>query len=82
MVSGPTPPFSGVMAARSVRARTLAARSPFKTPPSEAVPASMTVAPGLTISLVIRPGTPVAVMMTSKFLSWARSDPRWKSSTS
>lgn len=60
---GPTPPVVGVMAARSVRVRTSSATSPFKTPSSLAVPASITDAPGLTMLLVMRPGTPVAVMM-------------------
>lgn len=64
MVSGPTPPRIGVMAARSVRARTSSATSPLMMPSSEAVPASTMIVPGLTISEVIRPGTPVAVMMT------------------
>ena len=55
----------GVMAARLVRSRTLLSRSPFKTPFSLAVPASITTAPDLIISSVIRSGTPVAVIMIS-----------------
>lgn len=62
---GPTPPVMGVMAERSVLWRTSSARSPFRTPSSEAVPASMMVAPGFTIELVINPGCPVAVMIIS-----------------
>lgn len=46
-VSGPTPPVGGVRAARSFLLRTSGARSPFKTPSSEAVPASIMQAPGL-----------------------------------
>ena len=46
-VRGPTPPVSGVMAERSFLSRTSLARSPFKTPSSEAVPASTMQAPGL-----------------------------------
>ena len=45
-MSGPTPPFSGVMAVRSVRARTSSETSPLMTPSSEAVPASTITAPG------------------------------------
>ncbi len=62
---GPTPPFTGVIAVRSVRSRTSGATSPFSWPSSEAVPASIMVVPGLTMSLVMRPGMPVAVMMIS-----------------
>ena len=64
MVSGPTPPTTGVMAVRSWRARTESATSPTRWPSSLAVPASTMVAPGLIISLEISPGTPVAVIMT------------------
>ena len=64
-VRGPTPPMVGVIAVRSVRVRTAGARSPFKTPPSLAVPASTRIAPGVTISFVMSPGVPVAVMMRS-----------------
>ena len=81
-MSGPTPPFSGVRAVRSWRARTSGARSPLSTPSSLAVPASTIVVPGLTKSLVMRPGWPVAVMIISKSLSLERSEPRWKSVTS
>ncbi len=62
---GPTPPTTGVMAVRSVRVRTSSATSPFRTPFSLAVPASIMVASGLTMLFVIKSGTPVAVMMTS-----------------
>lgn len=62
---GPTPPIFGVMAVRSVRARTSSATSPFKTPFSDAVPASTITAPGLTILFVIIPGLPVAVIIMS-----------------
>lgn len=62
---GPTPPIVGVMAVRSVRVRTSSATSPFRTPFSLAVPASIMVAPSLTMLFVIKSGTPVAVMMTS-----------------
>lgn len=65
MVRGPMPPIFGVMAVRSVRERISSATSPFKTPFSEAVPASTRTAPGLTKSLEINPGTPVAVMIIS-----------------
>lgn len=75
-VRGPTPPVVGVMAARSVRSRTLLSRSPFRTPFSLAVPASTITAPGLIISLVIKPGAPVAVIMMSYWLSFVRSSPR------
>ena len=78
---GPTPPVTGVMAARSVRSRTASATSPFKTPSSLAVPASIRVAPGFTIELVINPGCPVAVMIISYWLSFVKSEPRWKRST-
>lgn len=74
-VRGPTPPFSGVMAFRSVRVRTSSEASPFKTPPSEAVPASTRVAPGFNIELEINPGTPVAVMIISYWLSFVKSSP-------
>lgn len=76
IVRGPTPPRTGVMAARSVREWISSLISPLKTPSSLAVPASTTTAPGLIISLVIRPGWPVAVMMISKSFSLARSEPR------
>ena len=76
MVRGPTPPFAGVMAVRSVRARTLSATSPFKTPSSLAVPASTTTAPGLIISSEIKPGTPVAVIIISYSVSIVKSEPR------
>lgn len=76
MVMGPTPPVTGVMAAMSVRVRTLSAMSPFKIPSSLVVPASTTTAPGLIISEVISPGTPVAEIMMSKFFSSARLEPR------
>ena len=79
---GPTPPMIGVMAARSVRARTAGATSPFKIPFSLAVPASTRMAPGLTISSEISPGIPVALMIISKFLSFVKSSPRWKMATS
>ena len=62
---GPTPPVVGVMAVRSWRFLTSSARSPFKTPSSEAVPASTIQAPGLMKELVISPGAPVAVMIIS-----------------
>ena len=65
MVRGPTPPVMGVMAERSLRERTSSVRSPFKTPSSEAVPASTRMAPGFTIELVINPGCPVAMMIIS-----------------
>ncbi len=77
MVSGPTPPVVGVMAVRSSGSRPSGARSPFKTPSSLAVPASITTAPGLIMELVIKPGVPVAVMITSNSLSSVRSEPRW-----
>ena len=76
MVKGPTPPILGVMAARSERSRTTSATSPFKTPSSLAVPASTRTAPGLTKSSEIRPGTPVALMIISKSLSFVKSSPR------
>lgn len=63
MVMGPTPPIVGVMAERSVRERASLLRSPFRTPSSEAVPASTTTQPGAIISEVMRPGIPVAVTM-------------------
>lgn len=62
---GPTPPVIGVIALRSLRSRISLARSPFKTPSSEAVPASTIQAPGLTKESLIKPGTPVAVIMMS-----------------
>ena len=73
-VRGPTPPVMGVMAARSVLLRTSSARSPFKTPSSEAVPASTRMASGFTIELVINPGCPVAVMIISYWLSFVKSE--------
>ncbi len=74
-MSGPTPPLIGVMAARSVRVRTSSATSPFSIPSSEAVPASMTMAPGFIMELEIRPGTPVAVIIISYWLSFVKSEP-------
>ena len=62
---GPTPPVMGVRAERSFLSRTSGARSPFKTPSSEAVPASTIQAPGLTMVLLINSGTPVAVIIIS-----------------
>ncbi len=76
MVRGPTPPILGVMAVRSERSRTASATSPFKTPSSLAVPASTITAPGLIKSSEIRPGTPVALIIISKFLSFVKSSPR------
>ena len=64
-VSGPTPPTFGVMAVRSVRFRISSLTSPSKIPFSLAVPASTMTAAGLTISEVMRFGTPVAVTITS-----------------
>ena len=78
MVRGPTPPMVGVMAVRSVRSRTSGETSPFKTPSSLAVPASMMTAPGFIIESEIRPGMPVAVMTISYWLSFVKSSPRWK----
>ena len=46
-----------------MRSLTSFATSPFKTPFSEAVPASTTTAPGLTMEFLMRLGTPVAVIM-------------------
>ncbi len=63
IVSGPTPPMMGVMAARSVRARTSGEMSPFRTPFSLAVPASIRVVSEAIISVVTRLGVPVAVMI-------------------
>lgn len=65
IVSGPTPPVSGVMAVRSWRLLTSGDTSPFKTPSSDAVPASTIIAPGFTYSSRINPGLPVAVMIIS-----------------
>ena len=76
MVRGPTPPSFGVMAVRSVRSRTSSARSPFKTPFSEAVPASTMTEPGAMRELEINPGTPVAVMIISYCLRFVKSSPR------
>jgi len=64
-VRGPTPPVGGVRAVRSCLSRTFSARSPFRTPSSDAVPASTMQAPGLTKELVISPGAPVAVIIIS-----------------
>ena len=75
-MSGPTPPVVGVMAVRSVRLRTSVETSPFKTPSSLAVPASMTTAPGFTMESEIRPGMPVAVIIISYWLSFVKSSPR------
>ena len=75
MVRGPTPPMVGVMAVRSVLSRISSETSPFKTPSSEAVPASTMVAPDLIKELEIRPGTPVAVMIISYWLSFVKSSP-------
>ena len=73
---GPTPPVTGVMAARSVRARTASETSPFKMPFSLAVPASTTTAPGLIMESEIKPGTPIAVVIISYWLSFVKSSPR------
>ena len=78
---GPTPPSSGVIALRSVRAWTSGERSPLRTPLSEAVPASMITTPGRTIESTISPGMPVAEMIISYWLSFVKSEPRWKMST-
>ena len=64
-VRGPTPPVMGVMAVRSVRFLTSSETSPFKTPSSLAVPASTIQVLGEIIELVIRFGTPVAVIIMS-----------------
>ena len=48
IVSGPTPPIVGVMAVRSFLSLILGSRSPFRTPFSEAVPASTKMLPGFT----------------------------------
>ena len=77
-VRGPMPPVMGVIALRLVRVRTVSSISPFKTPFSLAVPASRIVAPGLIIELEISPGTPVAEMIISYWLSFVKSSPRWK----
>ena len=66
----------GVMAVRSVRVRTSSATSPFRIPFSLAVPASTITAPGPTIESEINPGTPVAVMIVSYWLSFVKSEPR------
>ena len=73
---GPTPPIFGVMAVRSVRARTASSTSPFRTPFSLAVPASTIVVPGATIELEIKPGTPVAVIIISNCLRFVKSETR------
>ena len=75
-VRGPTPPVLGVMAVRSLRSRTSFARSPFRTPSSDAVPASTIQAPGLIKEFLIKPGLPVAVIIISYSLSSPRSSPR------
>ena len=62
---GPTPPILGEIAERSVRVRTASSTSPTKMPFSEAVPASIMAQPGFTISDLISPGTPVAVIIIS-----------------
>ncbi len=54
----------------------VSATSPFKTPSSLAVPASTIMAPDLTKSSEIRPGTPVAVIIISNCLSFVKSSPR------
>ena len=64
------------MAVRSVRLYNSEVRSPLMTPSSEAVPASTRMAPGEIKSLVINPGTPVAVMIISNCLSFVKSSPR------
>lgn len=64
-VRGPTPPSRGVMAVRSVLSLMSSEMSPFRTPFSEAVPASTITVPGLTMELSIRCGIPVAVTMMS-----------------
>lgn len=75
-VRGPTPPILGVIAVRSVRAWRLSVMSPFRTPFSEAVPASTMTAPDFIISSEISPGRPVAVMIISYCLSFVKSEPR------
>lgn len=75
-VKGPTPPILGVMAVRSLRFLTSSATSPFKIPFSEAVPASTKQAPGFTWTSEISPGTPVAVIIISYWLSFVKSEPR------
>ena len=80
-VRGPTPPFSGVMAVRSWRSRSSSEASPLMMPFSEAVPASIRTAPGLIMELEINPGTPVAEMIISYWLSFVKSSPLWKTVT-
>lgn len=65
IVSGPTPPISGVMAVRSLRFLISGSRSPFMMPFSLAVPASTRVAPGFIRLFLIKPGTPVADIIIS-----------------
>lgn len=72
---GPTPPTTGVMAVRSFLVYNSGAKSPFITPSSLAVPASIRVAPGEIKSLDINPGTPVADMIISKSLRFVKSSP-------
>lgn len=76
MVRGPTPPFIGVMAARSFLTYSSGARSPLMTPSSLAVPASIRVALGEMKSPEINPGTPVALMIILNCLSFVKLSPR------
>src|SRR5690606_35041015 len=68
-VMGPTPP--GLGATQPATSRTSAATSPASLPSTRDTPTSRTAAPGLTMSAVMRPGTPAAATTMSALRVWA-----------
>src|SRR4051794_12166974 len=80
-VIGPTPP--GLGATWPATSTTSSATSPAIFPSTRLTPTSSTAAPGLTISAVIRPGTPAAATTMSAPPTWAARSrvPVWQSVT-
>ncbi len=64
IVIGPTPPGTGVMA-EAMGETPAKSTSPTNLPSRRLVPTSITTAPGLTISAVIKRGFPMAAMRMS-----------------
>ena len=72
-MTGPTPPGTGVIAEATALADSKST-SPTSLSSTTLMPTSTTTAPGLSISPVIRPGTPAATTTTSASRVWrARS---------
>ena len=82
MVSGPTPPGTGVMAEATPTAEAKST-SPTSRPSTTLMPTSTTTAPGLSIAPVTRPGWPAATTTMSARPTWpARSRVReWQTVT-